>query len=380
MTIQQLDKLYKLDNKGKLRVWWMEIDGDKIRNTSGLDDGEKVTSDWKLMQPKNEGRANATTPEQQAVLEAEAMYEKQLGKGGYHRDIADAGVKKYVEPMLAIKYEDTNLTIADLPVISQPKLDGHRCIAMKSMLQTRGGKRYASVPHIEFELLPVFDKYPDLILDGELYHHELKQDFNELSSLVRKQKPTAEQLQKTSVMQYHVYDLVDPTMTFIDRMMKLKRILQKFDLDHVVVVATSIRMLASSNSELTEWLDDLYGQYADQGYEGQMVRLNALYELDKRSKSLIKRKEWQDMECTVTAILEGEGNGAGKARAVSYRTPDGVEGEAGIIGNNDFTQALLENADQFIGGDVTIKYFNRTPAGKLRFAKAKAFFPGKRDI
>ena len=43
--------------------------------------------------------------------------------------------------------------------------------------------------HILDELQPFFNKYPDVVLDGELYNHDLKDNFEKIISLVRKQKP-----------------------------------------------------------------------------------------------------------------------------------------------------------------------------------------------
>ena len=70
----------------------------------------------------------------------------------------------------------------------------------------------------------MFADYPNTILDGELYNHELKENFNKITSLVRKQKPIrgkndtdksfakkqkafAERLEEAkSTIQYWIYD------------------------------------------------------------------------------------------------------------------------------------------------------------------------------
>jgi len=380
MTIKVLPKLYKVDNKGKVRVWWGEIDGDKIRNVSGLLDGEKVESGWKQMYAKNEGRANATTPEEQAEAEMKSLYEKQLGKGGYHEKIEDAGKKKYVEPMLAKSYED--MLPIQFPVYTQPKLDGHRCIARPDMLQTRNGKRYVSVPHIELALMKFFKKYPNIILDGELYSHAYKDNFNEISSAVRKTKPTKEDLEQASVIEYHVYDMIaidSPNMTFIERHQNLQNLFSEFEgeygFDKIKLVET--RAIAD-----TETLDRIYSLYIEEGYEGQMVRYDEPYEIGKRSKFLIKRKDFITEEFELDDILEGEGNWAGYAKTIRYKLNDGSEriASAGVRGSQEFTKKLLLEKDKYVRGDVTIRYFHKTPDGIPRFAVAIDFFEGKRDV
>ena len=71
-----LNPLYKRDSKGKVRVWQIQVGSDNeniagIRSTSGLVDGEKITSVWNMSVPKNIGRANATTAKTQAEFEAQ---------------------------------------------------------------------------------------------------------------------------------------------------------------------------------------------------------------------------------------------------------------------------------------------------------------------
>ena len=94
-----------------------------------------------------------------------------------------------IKPMLAHKY---NPEKADYPAYIQPKLDGVRCIFTKDGAYSRTGNEFKNVDHIKKDLKVVFNRYPNLILDGELYNHGLKDDFEKIISLVRKTKPTQE--------------------------------------------------------------------------------------------------------------------------------------------------------------------------------------------
>ena len=96
------------------------------------------------------------------------------------------------EVLTEIGSEKDNTVGFGAPVFSQPKLDGIRCIAMREGLFTRTGKPIVAVPHIHEELEPFFEKYPNAVLDGELYNHAYKDDFNKIIHLVRKQNLTEE--------------------------------------------------------------------------------------------------------------------------------------------------------------------------------------------
>ena len=135
-----------------------------------------------------------------------------------------------------------------------------------------------------------------------------------------------------------------------------------------------------------EELDVRYGEMLEAGYEGQMVRLDTPYEFDKRSKSLLKRKEFITAEFKLLRIEEGNGNWAGLAKRVVFELPDGRECGAGIRGTQDEMKELLEtNGPQncfAVHPDalVTIRHFTPTPDGMPRFPVAIDFhFGGRRD-
>lgn len=351
--------LYKRDSKGKLREWRMEVDGDSYRTVAGLADGQQVTSTWKKAHPKNTGKANATTGEEQAIAEVEALYTKRLD-GEYHRDAANIDEARFFKPMLAAKWED-RMNKVKYPVFVQPKLDGIRCLASRDGLFSRTGKEIVAVPHIWESLAPLFEANPDLVLDGELYNHELKADFNQIVSLVRKTKPTAEDIAESAQkVEYHVYDMPSHDGKFGERFSALTFV----DCDHVVLVDT--QKLFDQ-----EQVDALYITHMADGYEGGIIREDAQYE-QKRSKHLLKRKDFEDDEFEIIRIEEGQGNWSGYAKRVVFRNDlDGREVGAGLAANQELAKQLLEEADEYVGKQVTIRFFTRTPDGVPRFPIAK---------
>jgi ATP-dependent DNA ligase len=372
-----LPKLYKIDTTGKTRVWWIEHDNEKYRTHSGIDGGKIVVSGWQYPTEKNVGRANATDVAMQVANEVNAHYVKKQYQGKYHQTIesADTGAKFY-ECMLADKYDVKKHN--KFPYYSQPKLDGVRCLVSKDGMQSRNGKPIISAPHIREALEPFFQKYPDVVLDGELYNHDLKNDFEKIISLARKTKPTAADLEESAEMiQYHVYDVIDDK-PFADRLGFINlHIGNEWSANRYYPI---VRTVKTTNIHDEHDLKTMLGHYLESGYEGQMLRVpNSLYE-GKRSKNLIKHKEFEDDEFQIVSIEEGKGNWAGAAKRVEIQLKDGTTQFSGVRGSFDMLKELLYNANDYIGTDVTVRYQNKTEEGKLRFPVIVAFWKGKRDL
>lgn len=359
MSITKHETLYNLDSSDRIRIWYMEREGDKYRTISGLEDGQLVTSEWKLARGKNIGRSNETSPEGQAELEVLSVYTKKLSNK-YYTSREEVGKHKHFAPMLAQTYRGGTLKF---PVCSQPKLDGIRCVARKDGLWSRQGKPVVSCNHIQNELSYFFDKFPNVVLDGELYNHELKDDFNEIASNVRK---TVNTVDTQGIIQFYVYDC-SLDRNFEERL--------AFILDHVIET-DNVKILDTRVAENQEELDKDYQEFMEVGFEGQMIRLDgALYEEGRRSNSLLKRKEFIDDEFEFVRFEEGQGNWAGYAKRVTCRLPDGREFGAGIRGNQEFTKKLLE----LTFSQVTVRYQNLTPDGIPRFPVAVDFHTGIRQ-
>ena len=379
----KLPTLYKKTTIGKTQTWEIEVSGNKFRTISGQADGKKITNNWTVCQGKNVGKKNATTGEEQALKEAEAKHKKKL-EAGYHLNLKNISKKRFYEPMLAQDFKNKNRqseVMADLQqvdggtvgtVFSQPKLDGIRCIAMREGLFTRTGKEITAVPHISEALESFFKLYPNAVLDGELYNHAYKDDFNKIIHLVRKQNLTDEHLAESAEMiQYHIYDApvigngkwaMTEKDLYSDRTSKLDASFVNLGLEKedCLVIVPTVEIHGR------EQLDRCYEDYIEAGYEGQMVRLDGPYE-NKRSPKLLKRKEFVDEEYKILGYEEGEGNRAGTVKHFKFKNKDGKEFNSYVKGSFSYLTKLLEIADTLIGKDATIKYFNLTPDGVPRF-------------
>ena len=388
----KLPKLYKKTTVGKTQTWTIEVDSNKFRTISGQSDGKKITNKWTICEGKNLGKKNETTPAQQALKEAEAKHKKKL-EAGYHLNLKNISRKRFYEPMLAqdfknknrqkevmteIGSEADNTTGFGAAVFSQPKLDGIRCIAMREGLFTRSGKPITAVPHIHEALEPFFEVYPNATLDGELYNHAYKDDFNKIIHLVRKQNLTEEHLAEGKKMiQYHIYDApvigngkwaMSEKDLYSDRTSKLDASFANLGIDGRSLHGEPNPLVIVETTEVNsrEHLDELYADYVEVGYEGQMIRLDGPYE-NKRSSKLLKRKEFIDEEYEILGYEEGEGNRTGTVKSFKFKNKDGRDFSSNVKGTFEYMTELLERGEELIGKQATIKYFNLTPDGVPRF-------------
>lgn len=366
--------LYKLDSLGKLRTWRMQLDEDgRYRTLAGLADGKQAESGWTVPVPKS-----CPTQKEQGVFEVRAAYKHQLDRE-YHDSPDTVGTPKMIEPMLAKSY-------GAWPGVgfAQPKLDGIRCIMTAAGMFSRQGQPIVAVPHLHAELAPLFAEYPDLVLDGELYNHDLREDFGAISSIVRKKNPAVVDFEKAeAVMQYHVYDIVEADLSFGTRTARLIQMLAPYQ-GSIVIVPTRLCMTQAE-------ADDAYGEYVSLGYEGGIYRLDKPYEIGRRSKNLLKRKDFETAEFEVDRILPGVGNWAGAAKtfvlrndpqyaAVKNSYGDGLFG-AGVRGSYPSLAQVLQDYKRSDGpaGTVTLRFFGRSPDGVPRFPVVIDYQPEGRN-
>lgn len=359
--------LYTRDASGATRFWRMELNHDdptQYRTISGVLGGTEVPTAWTTATPKNVGRANATTAAEQAVAEMEATYRQKLDRK-YHEDPNNVGAHKFFAPMLAKTLDDRVKQVLGRVAFIQPKLDGYRCVASVGGLHSRQGKPW-HLPHIVEALQPFFDEDPDRLFDGELYNHDLRDDFNTLGSLIKKgNRSSAEEERVRSTIQYHVYDLPGHSGGFSARIGELHTVYGYSKGLYDPLYDGPIRLVETHPITTLESIDSHYGAFMEQGYEGAMVRLDMPYEAGKRSKGLLKLKDFQDGEFELVRVEEGIGNWAGYAKTAVIRLADGREQSSGMRGSREFLAQVLRDWKRY--SQVTVRYQNVTPDGFLRF-------------
>jgi len=274
------------------------------------------------------------------------------------------------KPMLAYPVSDKPIDYTK-PVFMQPKLDGVRCLIQqefhkdgdKVVAYSRTGKKWLNIDHVLQSLKPFFAGNPDVILDGELYNHALRDDFEKIISCVRKTKPTdADRAESRKLVQFHCYDIVDETLTFEER--------YKFVFDNLrdcYGVRTVVTQAVASES-LSKVV---HQQNLDAGYEGSILRLNTEYQC-KRSHSLRKFKDFHDAEAVITDWVEGKGKRKGTIGKFMAIDADGNTFGMPVMDNFKKLQTMFKEMQGWVGKEATFTYFERTKANSYRHPLFKA--------
>ena len=283
------------------------------------------------------------------------------------------------KPMLAQNVGDYNrIKSDDWPLYVQPKLDGVRCLiqreggdlAFRVIAYSRTGKEWKNIDHIIEELVPFFEKHPNVILDGELYNHDLKKDFEKIISLVRKTKPTDEdRLESAEKVQFHCYDTIMEHMDFQGR----NSFIQKNFGAHGEFELSTVVPTPSYLVYNTEEVEVSHEDFLELGYEGSILRQNKPYEC-KRSWTLMKVKDFSDAEATIVGYEEGQGKREGHLGKFIMQDDDGNEFGCppGKGYNYKDMKNMLKNIHDYIGKRATFTYFQRTKAGSYRHPLYKA--------
>jgi ATP-dependent DNA ligase len=275
-----------------------------------------------------------------------------------------------IKPMLAHKVNDQKIDFTE-PVFIQPKLDGVRCLIRREFDDTvnadviraysRTGKEFKNLKHILKSLRDFFSANPDVVLDGELYNHDLRDDFEQIISLVRKQKPTDEDRRNAAnIIQYHVYDYIIPFIGYEARITWLR---SNKDLWSNVVIPVETHLV----NKYEEAANMHYDGFLKQGYEGSILRLNGAYE-QKRSYNLQKFKDFSDDEATIVGYEAGKGKRTGTLGKFFMMDDNGIEFGCppGKGYNYKDLANILDNVHDYIGKRATFTYFERTKAGNYR--------------
>jgi len=269
-----------------------------------------------------------------------------------------------IKPMLAYKVGKKEVDWSE-GVFIQPKLDGVRCIFTKDGAFSRTGKQFKNVAHLEYDLKDFFRKNPNTILDGELYNHALKDDFEKIISLVRKTKPTEDDRRDAQhLVQYHVYDVIAESFNYDERFNWLRNNLP---------IARTMTLIKNTGILSYGEAKALHDIHLAQGYEGSILRLNRPYE-QKRSYNLQKFKDFSDTEATITGYEEGKGKRQGTLGKFLMTDDEGIQ--FGCPPGKGYTYKDLENMllniHDYIGQRATFTYFQRTQAGSYRHPLFKA--------
>lgn len=374
---QSLYIRHKTGNIGRMRFVVMETpEEDQFGNKVALIETyscKKVKSNGKgketkaqrfVYEGKNIGRSNETSPLQQAVSEIKSNITSHLERAWqltYDAAVAYKEEKKlssegFIFPMTAQTYT-AGKTEVRWPCFSQPKLDGHRCMAQKVngevKMWSRNGKQIHTLPHIHAVLEEILPE--GLIVDGELYIHGVK--LQKIGSYVKKQQRDSDRVS------YNIYDCVLDG-TYSDRYNKLASVIQTG-----LVVKLVETIIVEDAAAARKYHDEC----VEHGYEGSMLRQGDYpYEDDHRSKGLLKVKLFTDAEFKILDIKLGtprfidNEDGSQTRLEVPIYTLEAENGKpfnATAEGTMYEKDAVWADRNNRIGKLLTVKYFMLTEDG-----------------
>lgn len=374
-------KLYK--NHGKNVGWWSI--GIKVEDGTGKTnlcirfaktlDG-MVVEKLSAVKGKNIGKANETSALDQARSELQSRIDKQL-RLGYVRTIEEAAAPKTNGlgkklPMLAEPLKKVDMDEVDWDTaFVQRKFDGHRSLH-EEFIYSRGGVPH-NVQHIQ-DAISAAPRLDALHLDGELYIHGMS--LQAIGSLITKPRPESLDLE------YHIYDTVSDA-PFQERFQAAASAFYDTfgaepDPTGRLNLVETIKV--SSLAEAMVW----HRKWVAEGYEGSILRWgNEGYEDGKRTKKLIKLKDFSDFEVKVTgwelakqAVVKGVTYQIPKF-IYEVNTPSGIQ-YAKVLAHGSVPEkhaeweALMRGEN--MGRMLTIAHFGFTPAGIPNIATAKCWY------
>ena len=374
--------LINRDSKGKLRVaiisykWDDDKHGYVIHRTTGTYQG-KLTEQPEILIQKGKAKRSVTD---QCKLEFNSHVKKYCDKGykelenninTYTNDelneiVGSDITNSYgvIKPQLAKQIDKvTNLNIFNKKWYASRKIDGIRCLwyFKDGVVHTssRGGENYDHSTTFLREnpkLIEFFTNHPTIILDTELYKHGLS--LQTLSGMARLEKDTL----GMDVLEAYIYDIVDTSKTFEERLIILNEIKNELNLSFDPYKEWDnedlrFQFVPHEITESYEEIECLHNIYVSEGFEGVVVRdPNKEYKPNGRTNAMIKVKKYKSSEFKVIGIKQGLR--IYQDMVFILETEEGKQFEATPYGTIEQKKEYTENFDKKYKGHMgECKYF-----------------------
>ena len=373
---ETLPTLYGKDISGKIKQWSASV------HTNGLAaryvveygqvDGKIQSTAREFTEGKNIGKKNETTPLEQCCSEIQKKWKDKKEKERYYEELEANPVEPKIFPMLAHVYDPKSKTKIKNPIVYpcyvQPKLDGLRCLIYlcdgNIVTQSRTGGYFTSMGHITSQLRPFFQKYPSVVLDGELYTD--KYPFEELVGIIKRKSVEESDLPKIQMVHFHIYDIIS-VEGYTER--------HQFILDCRHLFPNTFEIVKTEEAKNIEDFKTKFAEYVQEGYEGIMLRNKNGPYVSNRSHDLLKYKDFEEDEFVIVGFKEARGRDAGSV-IWNCATKTGDEFECRPCGSLEHRKELFQNAKGNIGKLLTIKYQELSEKGIPRFLSGKSIRDG----
>lgn len=256
-----------------------------------------------------------------------------------------------LKPQLAKSSNDCALSTLNKPRWCSRKLDGVRASIQlfdgKLVSGSRGGTDYdPALQHIlnNKKLIELFNKNPNLILDGEIYVHGWP--LQKISGTVRLKtfEPRCNELE------YWIYDIMDSENSFNARLDVLD------DIRLFLSGENSFNVIEHYYLNGWEEIKKYHDKFVSEGFEGLVARNpDKKYSAGKRNSDWIKVKQYLEEEFEITGFSEGLRD---EDMCFTLKTKEGKIFKAKPIGDRQAKYEYLQNIDTIIGKKGTVKFFS----------------------
>ena len=339
---KEFSVLFKKDAKGRMRYYDVKKYDDGYKTISGIlgmDSSRKVED-----HPVTFGLASRSKQEQ-IDLRVNAIINRRKDQGWSNTiEEAEKGSTNqlgFLRPMTAHKYEKGKIDLEGKTTFVQRKYNGHRCLITnhqgENIAYSRGGKLITSIKEILRDMVIP----PGVTIDGELYCHGWS--LQKISSAVRKRQ------EETNQLRFMCYDII-ADMPYSFRMDAIQQNITFCERSTFVETAVCF-------GEYDPYI--LMKTFIAEGYEGAMIRTNdAGYEHGKRSKSLLKVKDFLDDEFKVVDITSSV-----DGWAILTCIHRDLTFDCSAPGTHEQKKEVLQNKEKYLGKYVTVKYPEFTDKG-----------------
>jgi len=345
----QLETLYKTATSGATQVLNMEITGDTYTRTWGQLDGKQQTKAT-TASPKNIGRANETTAEEQAIIEAKAVWVKKQ-KANYSTSIAAPVVIEL--PMKVNVYQKHKKKVV-FPCYISPKLNGvnaeYRLDRTGTLsLLSRGGEQYPIPSHQIEGVMATMAAMGVTRLNGEMYSHG--QHLQDIMAATKKHN------ELTKDLVFNTFDLPTVKESYSTRASRLTSFIPAKD--------TGVAIVPIATADSHQDIEDAYNYAMDNGYEGIVIRnADTKYEYNTRSLTTLKYKKTQDAEFEVKSFdIDKNGHPVFHCYINSNHTGANSTFKVKPKGTDDERLEIAANAKSYIGKWIKVAYECFSKAG-----------------
>jgi DNA ligase-1 len=421
-------RLYSKDVRNNVKIWYGIVNEESniVKTTiyTGILKGNIRTINTILKEGKNIGKANATSPFQQAVKELKAKVKLKRKKGyktleevasdyeiaafkntelyellDTRLSINKTDANDVLKPMKAVQFK--SIKKLKFPYILQPKINGLRGTMQKAipkgatmfdneprvMILAKEGDEYV-LPHIT--KTNIFDSFNG-VLDGELYvHNEILSDIRRRVPIIKNGKPTNNSLD-SSYVAFYCFDLSIPDINQIERLDEKDGILQHhsfvyygIDKKYHYDRGLTNTFIVNVKHHIVNTIEEIYEALEaalEFGFEGIILReFDAEYMFGGRRTNMIKLKKTLSGEFKIIdVILKKEDDTRTYVTFKCKNDTNDLTFEITPNGNEDDRQGWINKPEDVIGKMLNCTFYERTVTG-LPFHIVKTYIRDNSDM